>query len=156
MKIVRIEMSALKARVEGSHMTSTVDISSKESCIVRIFTDDGIFGIGDAQRPESPSAMCYLIRDVLAPLLLGRDPRDIEELWSSMYRVLRARGRTKGFTIEALSAVDIALWDILGKSLNAPVYRLLGGSCRATLPAYATEVMLGKPGPERLQDAQGY
>jgi D-galactarolactone cycloisomerase len=156
MKIVRIEMSALKAKVAGSHLTSTIDISSKESCIIRIFTDDGIFGIGDAQRPESPSAMCYFIKDVFAPLLLGRDPRDIEDLWDSMYKVLRARGRTKGFTIEALSAVDIALWDILGKSLDVPAYRLLGGSCNPTLRAYATEVMLGKPDSERLRDAEAY
>ncbi len=156
MKIVQIRATALKSKVKGSHDTSTRSFPSRESCLVEISTDEGIVGIGDSQRPESPEAVCYFIRDVFSPLLLGSDPSQIERLWSSLYHLLRIRGRTKGIAVEALSAVDIALWDIVGKARGAQVCDLIGGKCRDSLEAYATEVMYGKSIDGRLADAEEY
>ncbi len=123
---------------------------------MEITTDEGVTGLGDSQRPESPEALCYFIKDVFCPLLVGKDPSRIESLWSSMYHVLRIRGRTKGVAVEALSALDIALWDIAAKVHKFPVYDLLGGKVRESLDAYATEIMYGKSTEERLADADAY
>jgi L-alanine-DL-glutamate epimerase-like enolase superfamily enzyme len=93
--------------------------------IVEIFTDSGLVGIGNAAL--SPTVTKQVIDQYLKPLLIGQDPWDIEFLWQHMYRKTMAFGR-KGIVMVAISAVDIALWDILGKSAKQPVYRLLGGA----------------------------
>ena len=91
--------------------------------VVEIFTDDGLVGIGNAAL--APQVTKQVIDLYLKPLLIGADPWDIEFLWQHMYRKTMAFGR-KGIGMVAISAVDIALWDILGKSAKQPVYRLLG------------------------------
>jgi L-alanine-DL-glutamate epimerase-like enolase superfamily enzyme len=121
--------------------------------IVRIETDDGLVGWGEAKAGVGSAASCAglaaIVRDDLVPLLLGEDPRDISRLWDVMYNVPRhgqaiARGHglpqlgRRGLTLSAIGGIDIALWDILGKSLNAPVWRLLGGRRAARMPAYAS------------------
>jgi L-alanine-DL-glutamate epimerase-like enolase superfamily enzyme len=156
MEISGIRLTALRAKITGPQQTAVGSIPSKESCLIEIHTDEGLVGIGDAQRPESPEALCYLIKDLFAPILLGKDPLQIEHLNQEMYRVQRIRGRTKGLTIEAMSAVDIALWDLLGKSLGVPVCKVLGGKLRDKLPVYATEVMYGKPRRERIKQADAF
>jgi len=75
MKITSVEATALRSSAEVQR-TSTQEIKNRQSCIVQIHTDDGLIGIGDAQRPESPEAMCYLIKDLFSPLLIGKDPLD--------------------------------------------------------------------------------
>ena len=70
----------------------------------------------------------YIVEDLLKPILIGQDAFNSEKLWYDMYRYLRAHGRA--FGVEAISGVDIALWDIKGKALGVPVYDLLGGKCR--------------------------
>ena len=96
--------------------------------IVEIFTDDGHVGIGNAAL--APQVTKQVIDLHLKPLLIGADPWDIEFLWQHMYRKTMAFGR-KGIGMTAISAVDIALWDLLGKSAKQPVYRLLGGQDQA-------------------------
>ena len=92
--------------------------------ICEIFTDNGLVGIGNAAL--SPQVTKQVIDRYLEPLLIGADPWDIEFLWQHMYRKTMAFGR-KGIGMVAISAVDIALWDLIGKSAKQPVYRLLGG-----------------------------
>src|SRR4051794_470465 len=105
--------------------------------IVEIFTDNGLVGIGNAAL--SPSVTKQVIDQYLKPLLIGADPWDIEFLWQHMYRKTMAFGR-KGIGMAAISAVDIALWDILGKSAKQPVYRLLGGRTKSQIPVYASRL----------------
>ena len=105
--------------------------------VVEIFTDDGLIGIGNAAL--APQVTKQVIDLYLKPLLIGRDPWDIEFLWQNMYRKTMAFGR-KGIGMVAISAVDIALWDILGKSAKQPVYRLLGGRTKPRIPVYASRL----------------
>ena len=105
--------------------------------VVEIFTDDGLVGIGNAAL--APQVTKQVIDLHLKPLLIGKDPWDLEFLWQHMYRKTMAFGR-KGIGMVAISAVDIALWDILGKSAKQPVYRLLGGRTKPRIPVYASRL----------------
>lgn len=105
--------------------------------IAEVFTDDGLVGIGNAAL--APPVTKQVIDLYLKPLLMGANPWDIEFLWQHMYRKTMAFGR-KGIGMAAISAVDIALWDILGKSAKQPVYRLLGGRTKRRIPVYASRL----------------
>jgi L-lyxonate dehydratase len=108
-----------------------------EWLVVEIFTDDGLVGIGNAAL--SPQVTKQVIDLYLKPLLIGKDPWDFEFLWQHMYRKTMAFGR-KGIGMVAISAVDIAIWDLLGKSAKQPVYRLLGGRTKSRIPVYASRL----------------
>jgi L-rhamnonate dehydratase len=105
--------------------------------IVEIFTDAGHVGIGNAAL--APRVTKQTIDVYLKPLLIGADPWDVEFLWQHMYRKTMAFGR-KGIGMTAISAVDIALWDILGKAAGQPVFRLLGGRTKPKIPVYASRL----------------
>ena len=105
--------------------------------VVEIFTDNGLVGIGNAAL--APPITKQVIDQYLKPLVIGADPWDIEFLWQHMYRKTMAFGR-KGIGMAAISAIDIALWDILGKSAKQPVYRLLGGRTKPRIPVYASRL----------------
>ncbi len=120
--------------------------------IVEIFTDTGLTGIGNAAL--SPLVTKALIDTYLKPLLIGADPWDTEYLWQQMYRRTMAFGR-KGVAMTAISAVDIALWDILGKDAKQPVYRLLGGRTKERIPVYASR-LYSMPLDELRVEAQKY
>ena len=105
--------------------------------LVEIFTDAGLVGVGNAALSPLVTKTC--IDTYLKPLLIGADPWDVEFLWQQMYRRTMAFGR-KGVGMVAISAVDIALWDLLGKSAKQPVYRLLGGRTKQRIPVYASRL----------------
>jgi len=105
--------------------------------VVEIFTDNGLVGIGNAAL--APLLTKQTIDLYLKPLLINQDPWDTEFLWQHMYRKTMAFGR-KGIGMAAISAVDIALWDVLGKSAKQPVYRLLGGRTKLRIPVYASRL----------------
>lgn len=104
---------------------------------VEVFTDDGLVGIGNAAL--APQITKQTIDLYLKPLLIGQNPWDVEFLWQHMYRKTMAFGR-KGIGMVAISAVDIALWDVLGKSVKQPVFRLLGGRTKPKIPVYASRL----------------
>jgi len=120
--------------------------------LVEIFTDTGLVGLGNAVL--SPRVTKTLIDTYLKPLLIGADPWDTEYLWQQMYRRTMAFGR-KGVAMTAISAVDIALWDLLGKDAKQPVYRLLGGRTKEKIPVYASR-LYAMPIPELRAEAQKY
>ena len=120
--------------------------------VVEIFTDAGHVGLGNAAL--SPLVTKLLIDTYLAPLLIGSDPWDTEYLWQQMYRRTMAFGR-KGVAMTAISAVDIALWDLLGKDAQQPVYRLLGGRTKDKIPVYASR-LYSMPLDELRVEAQRY
>jgi L-rhamnonate dehydratase len=105
--------------------------------VAEVFTDDGLVGLGNAAL--APQATKQVIDLYLKPLLIGQDPWDIERLWQHMYRRTMAFGR-KGIGMVAISALDIALWDVLGKSAKQPVFRLLGGRTKTRIPVYASRL----------------
>jgi L-alanine-DL-glutamate epimerase-like enolase superfamily enzyme len=120
--------------------------------VVEVMSDDGLVGIGNAAL--TPLVTKQVIDHHLKPLLLGADPWDIEYLWQQMYRRTMAFGR-KGVGMTAISAVDIALWDLLGKSAKQPVYRLLGGRTKNRIPVYASR-LYSMPLDELRVEAQRY
>jgi L-rhamnonate dehydratase len=101
---------------------------------VEITTDKGITGYG---KTEGGGAARYIVEEHFARLLDNEDPFDVERLWDVMFRSSLPYGR-KGVAIMAISAVDLALWDIIGKAHNQPVYKVLGGKTKEKIPAYAT------------------
>ena len=105
--------------------------------IVEVFTDAGHVGIGNAAL--APRLTKQTIDVYLEPLLIGADPWDLEFLWQHMYRKTMAFGR-KGIGMTAISAVDIALWDVIAKAAGQPVFRLLGGRTKPKIPVYASRL----------------
>ncbi len=125
--------------------------------IVEVFTDSGHVGIGNAAL--SPQITKQVIDLYLKPLLIGKDPFDYEFLWQHMYRQTMAFGR-KGIAMVAISAVDIALWDLMGKATGQPVFKLLGGRTKQKIHVYASR-LYSQPLKElaaeaELYKAQGY
>jgi len=110
--------------------------------IVKIETDAGIYGLGEAGTSGRERALGGMI-DHYGPILVGQDPRRIEHIWQMLYRSQYFEGGT--VIAAAVSAVDIALWDILGKSLNVPVYQLLGGRSRNYVQCFTNSGMLNGP-----------
>jgi galactonate dehydratase len=102
---------------------------------VRLHTDNGLTAIGETYPRNSVEA--EMVHSYVAPLLLKRDPRDIERIWADLYRTFDYQV-TGGTEMRVLSAIDLALWDLLGKSLGAPVYRLIGGKSNPTVRLYNT------------------
>lgn len=117
---------------------STRQVSNRYYTIVRLQTSDGIEGIGFCYVGNSCGVIATLaIRDLLAPVLIGQDPHNVEFLWEMMYQESLLHGRA-GSVMRALSALDIAIWDCNARSAGLPLYRFLGGSCRDEVPAYAS------------------
>jgi L-alanine-DL-glutamate epimerase-like enolase superfamily enzyme len=111
-----------------------------QTVLVRVDTEEGVYGWGESQAPIVPEAAHSVIEHLLGPMLLGEDPRQVERLWDRMYRSMNARGHWTGFMIDALSGLDIALWDIKAKAAGEPLVRLLGGPLRDHLPAYVSGI----------------
>jgi L-alanine-DL-glutamate epimerase-like enolase superfamily enzyme len=107
---------------------------------VRIYTDDGLIGLGETY--YTPRAVAAIIHDVFAPLLIGRDPLNIENHWTNMFSLVNFCGYA-GAEMRAISALDIALWDIAGQHTGQPIYNLLGGRNRERIPIYNTCVGYG-------------
>ena len=111
-----------------------------DTCLVKITTDTGLVGWGEAKAPVAPTATAAVVRDLLAGLLLGEDPRNPALQWERMYGAMRIRGHHTGFYMEAMSGVDIALWDLTGKALGVPLSKLLGGRFRERVKIYASGI----------------
>ena len=155
MRITAVRASWLRAPIPAAaaHVSDFGRNDSFNMCLVEIDTDAGITGLGEAKAAVGNlgnyAAIVTLIREEFAPLLIGRDPRDITGAWDLLYNGTRAHyaareGRTfptigrRGVTLSAVSGVDIALWDILGRSLDVPLWRLMGGQYRDRVSAYAS------------------
>jgi D-arabinonate dehydratase/D-galactarolactone cycloisomerase len=131
----------IEAPISIPHAAELTGIIFKgyRTTLVRIETDCGISGVGECIVRLTPTATRDIIRD-LAPLLIGKDPLDREALWELLFGAMMNRGHNRGFFVEAVSGVDIALWDLAGKALGLPLYRLLGGRHQEKLRAYASSL----------------
>ncbi|MCX8186717.1 MAG: mandelate racemase/muconate lactonizing enzyme family protein [Sulfolobales archaeon] len=108
--------------------------------LVEVGTDDGFVGWGEALVREVPTAHEEIIEKLLSRVIVGHDPLAIEELWQRMFASLKTRGHFGGYFVEALSGVDIALWDLVGKLLKLPVHKLLRGPTSDRIKAYASSI----------------
>jgi galactonate dehydratase len=120
--------------------------------VVRVHTDTAIIGLGETvdKIPGSKGAL----HGTIAPLVLGQDPLDIEGIWRFVFDNIMYHGYA-GAELRALSAVEVALWDILGKAYNAPLYHLLGGRVRDQIPTYNTCIGFGALDDYRLWSVDG-
>ena len=107
---------------------------SRNFVTLRITTEDGVTGIGDATLNGRELAVAAYLKEHVAQLLIGKDPHRIEDTWQFLYR--SSYWRRGPVTMAAIAAVDMALWDIKGKLAGMPVYQLLGGASRNGLRAY--------------------
>jgi mannonate dehydratase len=117
---------------------------------LRIDTDEGVYGLGDATLNGRELAVASYLQDHILPCLIGRDPFQTEDIWQYLYR--GAYWRRGPITMSAIAAVDVALWDIKGKALNTPVYNLLGGQSRQGCLVYTHAN--GADIPEALDSVQ--
>ncbi len=163
MRIARLEAWWVRIPIEArrQHRSDFGQVTTFDAAIVRVETADGLVGWGEGKNAAGSAgtygALVHMINRELAPLLVGRDARDITPIWQMLYNGVRhgqaaAAGHAmpqlarQGVTVAAISAVDIALWDILGKALGEPVWRLLGGRKATSLPAYASGGWAGVDG----------
>jgi L-alanine-DL-glutamate epimerase-like enolase superfamily enzyme len=135
------------------HRSDFGQLTTFDAAILRIETDDGIVGWGEGKNAAGSAGtygtLVHLLNEEVGPKLIGRDPTDITAIWEMLYNGVRSGTAAqsghampelsrRGLSVAAISAVDIALWDILGKSLGVPVWKLLGGRKADKLPAYAS------------------
>jgi len=154
-KISSIEAMVLKAPVPGigtwQAASFAVPFKFAETTLVRVETEDGVVGWGEVHAPVAPEVTKTVIDTLIAPNLIGLDALQPTVLWDRQYALMRPRGHSLGFMLEAMSGVDIALYDIAGKVLGVPVYALLGGKRRDSVRTYAS-VLQWLP-PEELAAA---
>lgn len=151
MKITAIEAFDLTCPLEHPFGWSQGWLGQRSTTLVKVATDDGLVGWGEG-------AAASLINGLLAPLLIGQDPMDRAGLWERMFHALYNGNNAVGLAGSALSALDIALWDLAGKATGLPVCALLGGKIRDKIAVYATGLYYTEGElPDRLLDeARGY
>jgi len=158
MKITSVEAIPLEAPLEKpvSRARQIVPLKARRSLLVRLTTDEGLTGLGEGLTPVAPEAAAAVVERVLKPFLIGRDPLDSEPIWEKLYATNSSRGYSRGYQMIAISAVDIALWDLKGRILGQPVCRLLGGSFLDRIPVYATGLMIEEEPRAILDQAEEY
>ena len=134
MKIERIETYIAEQRLETPFYFSQFGFDRRQVCLVKIMAADGSYGWGEGY---GPAGVIQAGIEYLAPQVIGEDPLHVEAVWSKMYRQSLDYAR-RGVLVAAISAVDIALWDLRGKQLNQPASVLLGGRRRDKIKVYVT------------------
>lgn len=121
--------------------TQQIVFGGYRATIVRLTTDDGLVGIGECLTRLAPVAMKKIIEEI-APLVLGTNPLQPEATWEVLYATMMNRGHNRGFFIEALSGIDVALWDLRARAYGQPLYMFLGGRQRDKVPSYASSLRM--------------
>jgi D-galactarolactone cycloisomerase len=138
MKITNITTFLLKVPLgEERFFSSQCSFPERNSLIVKVDTDAGISGFGESGQYGPGEPVASFIEHILKPMIIGKCPLDVAVIWEKMFTGIRDYGR-KTTGIEAISGIDIALWDIAGKFYQKPIYKLMGGSFREKVKAYAT------------------
>lgn len=168
MQIVNVETFSLKVQSPEAYLGRLTDGSDPpdgyhvrspwrslyspqfETVIVKVTAEDGTAGWGEALAPVAPEVPAAIIDLLLRPLLIGADASTPRPNWTMLSELMRERGHLVGHQADALAAVDIALWDLVGKLANLPVAALLGGAFRSFIPTYVS----GLPRPDNKQRAE--
>ncbi|MET8361848.1 mandelate racemase/muconate lactonizing enzyme family protein [Micromonospora sp. NPDC005171] len=127
----------------------------RETLVVRLTADDGTTGWGEALAPVAPEVPGEIVRRLLAPVLLGADPRRVRPLRHQLGELMRERGHLGGHQADAIAAVDIALWDLAGKLADRPVVELLGGAFHDAVPTYVSGLP-GRADADRVAQARDW
>ncbi len=146
---VRAYPTSFRVRPEDSISLGVGRVVKRDSVIVKVTTAGGLTGYGESHHGRAPGAVAHLVNTTLRQLVLGRNAADVVGVWNAIYaKQLASHGMGAG-TCLAMSGIDLALWDIRGKAVGWPLYKLLGGS-RQPIPAYAGGVSLGYQDPDAL------
>lgn len=137
-RITKVDVHPLRATLPKIQRTSQGDYPAIEIVVVEVGTEDGTIGFGEGLCRRGAAGYARFIEEALVPRLIGRDGADRRALWKAMRAALS--GRPGGQVVEAIAAVDIALWDIAGKQVGQPIHRLLGGIGRRQVAAYASSI----------------
>jgi D-galactarolactone cycloisomerase len=139
MKIINVIPHVLSIPLSEPFAFSQGWVEKRSSMIVEIVTDEGITGWGESlcHGMQAPEIAASFIQFCFKEMLIGRDPFDVEVLWEEMYNRTRPFGQY-GAAVNAISGIDIALWDVIGRVLNKPIHKLLGGAFRTEVFPYAT------------------
>ena len=158
MKITDVETIILKSPHSYGMDAGAEDSHGPDfACVIRVHTDEGITGIADID--SNPHVMKTIIEapvyvgiisQGLRNAVIGEDPFEVEKIWDRMYQLSLYHGR-RGAAIQAISGIDIAIWDILGKATHQPVCKLLGAKRRDRIRAYASTLF--RDTPEAMQSA---
>jgi len=149
-KITSIKSHVLRYELENELGYSQQYYKHRTAHLVEIETDENITGWGECFGPGNIAlANKFIVEKVIQPLIKGENPTNKEYIWHKVYNSLRDSGQ-KGMPIQALSGIDIALWDILSKKANLPLYQLLGGKCNNQIPVYGYGMMLQEKPVEQL------
>ncbi len=136
MRIDKVELYIVRQELGNQKFSySQAWYSARTMLLAQITTSDGIVGWGEAF--GNPYVNKAILEQVYIPMIIGMDPLDRDVIWRKLYNSLRDHGQ-KGTVIEAISAIDLALWDIAGKAFNVPAYQLMGGAARDEVIPYAT------------------
>jgi galactonate dehydratase len=138
MRVTRIRSYPLTVPIGDLQRTSQGSFGTISILIVVVETDAGITGVGEALARFGPKAYAELVDGLLAPKVTGHDPFEADAVWHKLFRSFS--GRSGGMLIEAIAAIDTALWDIMGKATGQPAHRLLGGMGRKAVRAYASSI----------------
>ncbi|MEO8345605.1 MAG: mandelate racemase/muconate lactonizing enzyme family protein [Betaproteobacteria bacterium] len=139
MRIIEIKTHVLSTPLEEPFAFAMGWVKRRSAMIVEVLTDEGITGWGESlcHGLQPPEIAATIVETALRPIVLGQDPWDVDVLWERMYNLTRPFGQ-KGAVPNAISAVDIAIWDCLGRASGKPVHKLLGGAYRTEVQPYAT------------------
>ena len=153
MKIISLKAVPISFRVpDGQNVTLGIGRAVKrDAVLVKIETDEGITGWGEAHHGRCPGAIAKLIDTTIRELVLGMDALDVVGVWAKVYRMQLASHGMGAAAAMALSGVDLALWDIRGKAAGWPLYKMLGGLAKP-IKAYAGGISLGWQEPKSLAD----
>ena len=136
MKVTDVTCHVVQSKVEKPFTSARGWLyTTRASCLVEISTDEGVTGWGECYGPAMVNKA--IIETQYRQRVIGRDPFDVEVIWEDLYNRIKDYGLT-GMTICALSGIDIALWDVMGRAVNKPIHKLIGGAHRTELVAYAT------------------
>jgi D-galactarolactone cycloisomerase len=155
MKIVKVTPHLLEAALSQPFSWSFSRTDRRTGLLVEIETEDGLVGWGESYGPARANRA---VVELMAPLILGRDAMATEAIWETLYDQFRDHGQ-RGLVVQAISGIDIALWDLKGKALGQPVHRLMGGPLRSKVRAYATGLYWrpeGDPVVYLAEEAQAY
>ncbi len=157
MKIKSVKSHVLSSKVERPFTSSRGWLyTTRGTCLVEIETDDGVVGWGECYGPSAVAKA--FIETQFAARITGRDPFDVEVIWEELYNRIKDYGPS-GMAIAAISGIDIALWDIIGKACGKPVHKLIGGAFRTAVDAYATGLYfidMDRLVEEAVEEAEGY
>jgi L-alanine-DL-glutamate epimerase-like enolase superfamily enzyme len=156
LRVIEIKCWALSESLSASWRISSQTWNRLNTVIVRVRTDDGGVGVGEANSRTAPRAGVALIRDHLSPHVLGADARNIEGVWWAMFARGRPRGHTRGLYLKAMSGIDMALWDLAARRRDEPLWRALHGAGQPRVPVYASAVRVFGTIQEALEKAEEF